>query len=451
MRSTMLEPWMGASVSTCTYAYLFMHRGPYYYPYVLHASFLQLPLLQVLSWFGSSIRWSQSRKAKVHSVRDPYESAVKQALKDPLLNHGTGIRRKAYLPLLFHCRLNNLSFIRHQIYRTILAHLTTTIVEITAHLAKSKMPQDNITHLSVFDSLLPDSQDKSSRNPGKRDRGRTVKDKVARPHDKSEAEGFLAAVQLSSDAFIETHSIILKEMRYSIDHGTRLSKSLPFRLLAMSGLMWATNSKATQRDWGRVASAITIESALVESYRPKLLKECFAARLLRIELHDFFVKVAPKWKRYQTRGEAPDIKGQSWIFPDNIYINDAQDLQPPPAVNHVDLRAQVGAEVKKKPLRKNTRKKDPVIAGGDNGTNAEKINAPTVKVTAPAQKDEDGDIQPLLKSIQGHKLLQCSDSSAPSGSTESIVAFAASIIGHVSHYFSLFCNAYHPFSLRSLI
>jgi hypothetical protein len=327
-----------------------------------------------------------------------------------------------------------------------LAHLTTTILEIVLALDKIQTPRGDISKFVGFRPLTDKKSTSLIIN-------RRKKDKEEQPQQKlrPEVQALLDGANWTREKFSQSYRSVTEIMHKDMTTHFRFNTIHAVRLLCMSGLDWESKSKNKARDWENVATAIVIETALVETYREKLLKQCRSARLLRKEIHDFFYSITPTWN--QVGGQETFITDKKWIFPDNIYLPDDDDddddiLEVPPPI---DLRSQWKASGTKKlaPKKKKASKKvvsasqignsdsesevDPVpevppIA--DKGTTSHASIAPKDN---PPQRQND-DIQSLLaalKSIQNHKLLQCSDPDAPSGSTESIGSFALSLIGHV--------------------
>lgn len=291
---------------------------------------------------------------------------------------------------------------------------------------------------------------------------------------KPEVEEFLEAVDWDLEEFIDTYSCVFEAMKSfsgtastssgtaSTSSGTastssvekhretRLSKTRSTQMLSMSGLTWIYDSKNRNRDWDGVALAVTIETALIESYRENLLKACPSACRLRVELYDFFLKITPPWNQIAGQNSMLTCNMEKrWIFPDGICTDDiSQEVN-----THIDsgvLRSQwqpsettkSGVDLSRRIHRK---KKDTIAAAPAKTTTPAPLpqrahpskdtssSTTRAKDTAPHKKSDDiQSVLSSLKSLQKHTLLQCSDPDAPSGSTESIVSFAASIIGHVT-------------------
>lgn len=88
-------------------------------------------------------------------------------------------------------------------------------------------------------------------------------------------------------------------------------------MLVMSGLDWNLDTRNAKRDWPNTASAITVETALVESYREDLLLECPGASALREEIRAHFVKIAhPHNINHPSTGLVDQV--YLWEFPDGF-------------------------------------------------------------------------------------------------------------------------------------
>lgn len=100
-------------------------------------------------------------------------------------------------------------------------------------------------------------------------------------------------------------------------------------MLVMSGLSWNIASKARDRDWAPTVAAITLETALVEFYREKMLKKCSGACRLREDIEGYFLSIGTvhHWLHPST-GEG--IVEVSWTFPDGY-----PSVQPTPPVQPV--------------------------------------------------------------------------------------------------------------------
>jgi len=388
----------------------------------------------VISWLAPAVTWSKIIGSRTFLVRDFYDGAVSQAAKDCLFNKRTGIRRKvSSISINIHPPHSSQS---QQIYHTIFDHLTTSIFNIAVYLDNNQTPRSSITKLTSFKTLT----DKKFVDTYRLRRGNAPGADLTL---KVDAQDFLKAVKCSQDGFITAYTRVFDMMASvkSIDATLRFSKDRPTRILAMTGLNWTSDSKNRNRDWEKVATAVVVESVLIASYREKLLKDCRPANLLRTELQNFFYKRTTPWTQISTKGNAPIlVTDKRWIFADGIYVDvtDAND-----ADDQTTLRSEWKAGASNKPSQKKGRSKKtqaahthaPDTAPGKGTTTTQK-DAPTTAATKdnPPHKKLD-DIQSILtslKSLQKNKILQCSDPDAPSGNTESIVSFAASIIARVT-------------------
>jgi hypothetical protein len=307
-----------------------------------------------------------------------------------------------------------------------------------------------------------------------------------------EAQAFLNHVKWSQDRFINTYVKVFDAMvENTLEKNMRLSNDLEIRICSMATLSWSPDSKHRYRDWEKIVTAITIETAIIPIYRAPLLDKCPISQILRDELHTFFFSITPMWNQITKQDNTTTlVSSKRWIFADNIYPsnpsdsnNNTQDVplvpdipaaptapnatvspQAPvdssasnisvvptlatviPPDDHAVLRSKFNAikSTKSGPKKKAPRKKAPVSEPVDSQTSD---SAPEQSISRTAKKaassstavdkrslTKSDDIQSLLSllaSIQNHKLLKCTDLDAPSGSTESIVSFAASIIGHV--------------------
>jgi hypothetical protein len=381
--------------------------------------------------------------AKTHLIRDTYDASVTQAAKDCLLMKRTGVRtmvRHIYLSIISQIHLIH----SYQIYNTLFAHLTTTIVEITDYLGREQNFRRSVQLLSPWSPLTePNLVERIAR-----------RNKTTRPTNlsnlKPEVLMILKAAKWTQDDFILAYHTVSEEMLKTDgdEKDRRLSESLAIRVFATTALKWKLDSKNRARDWISVMKAFTIEAVLIMSYREQLITACPRTRKLRNELLTFFASLTPGWPQIQTSDmDMRVIIAGCWSFPDNISISD--DVPTPAVADQEAIRSQIQIQSSQKPApkRKAATKKSPaIIVSDDDDPAPDEDEAPTqvdasaaATDTTAATKDSTtqkklDDIQSLLsalKTIQKHKLLQCSDQDSPPGCTESIVTFAASIIASV--------------------
>ena len=321
------------------------------------------------------------------------------------------------------------------------------------YLQKNQTPRGIITKTTAFKALTETRLIKSF--PTRPPKNPPIKLTIH-----AEAEAYLLAVGWTQTKFVSTYSRLFETMSQDSNISTnyRLSQEHSTRVYATTPLGFTADSKNRHRDWDKVILPVVIEAGLVETYRKKLLLACPLARQLRNEIHDLFFKLTPPWKQFDKRPSAKTITlvtDKKWIFSDNIYVDDPSDApddatqDDPLPVDHNTLRTEFEAMLAKKPVpkkKKKTSKKDdpPTEASSppaitpplDDDTSPGHTGTPAPAQTTkdpPTHKKSD-DIMSLisaLKTIQKHRLLQCSDTEAPSGSTESLVSFAVAIIGRV--------------------
>lgn len=106
----------------------------------------------------------------------------------------------------------------------------------------------------------------------------------------------------------------------------RLSKRLGLRILVMGGLMWNANSKNKARDYAYNTIATCLETALIESYRPTLLRDCAAALHLRQIIKQCFQRFfLPHYGPTVIEIPFPD----DWTFPDGYAFQVPLAITPP--------------------------------------------------------------------------------------------------------------------------
>ena len=293
----------------------------------------------------------------------------------------------------------HLTRINLQIFRTIFSHLTTSIMAIGEYLHRNEIPRGQASDVTMFKALAERHHATLS------ERATTAYKKVEEGRVATmapKAQAFLTAVGWSADQFLLAYAAcfgIMGEPRITAKE--RLSKALAARLLAISGLSWAPESKNRGRDWERFASAASAETALVELYRKKLLLECAPARALRKDLHDLFLSWATHQAQIPTDGGSGLTIAQRWEFADKIYIQ-ASDVEE----QRQDFtKTRMAWEV----------------ATGTSKASKQK-----------AKKVPKDSIEAMLEGLKSNKYLQCSDQEEGSvGTLESLSAFAISILGHV--------------------
>jgi hypothetical protein len=147
-----------------------------------------------------------------------------------------------------------------------------------------------------------------------------AKDRDEDPNLSGAAGAFLDSVAWSPDQFALEHSKNFTTMSgYPFKREARFASRIGERLLTMSGLTWNASSQNRARDWVNVATAVTVETALVEHYREQLLTACPGARALRCDLQTLFLANTSPYST-QVKGEAPRTEVK-WEFADKIAIS----------------------------------------------------------------------------------------------------------------------------------
>jgi hypothetical protein len=135
---------------------------------------------------------------------------------------------------------------------------------------------------------------------------------------REDMNSFLQLVKWDEAKYIEEYDKTLKNMGGPFTREARDSSTLGLRMAVMSGLHWNHESKTRKRDWNTVTTIITIETALVQTYRQRLLDDdsCSGARALRSDLQAYLKSAAPPYQ-LQMSSQRP-ISHKSWDYPDNI-------------------------------------------------------------------------------------------------------------------------------------
>jgi hypothetical protein len=216
------------------------------------------------------------------------------------------------------------------------SHLTTSITEVDIFLSAHKTARDRVMDLVGFKTFYDKAQ--LSMTTATKER-KKKKPEDTEKHDEGDAayQNDLAGyiVSVPSRQMHDPENII-KSLgwnipRYVHEWGSnyKIMGFKPFnrdyrvanrrgeRMLVMSGLDWNLDTRNAKRDWPNTASAITVETALVESYREDLLLECPGASALREEIRAHFVKIAhPHNINHPSTGLVDQV--YLWEFPDGF-------------------------------------------------------------------------------------------------------------------------------------
>lgn len=218
-----------------------------------------------------------------------------------------------------------------QIFSILFSNLTTSITEVEIYLCTNPTLRDRLPkELSEFKQMY-DKVNKSFSGPkGKSLSGSNLEgDKHEAAYTKALPGQMIPARMSCAEKVVQ--SLNWNPVKYAsewkINQGlmslklfkrpNRTADRLGERLLVMSGLSWNPDSHSANRDWSSVLAAVTLETALVESYRSNLLKACPGACKLRKEMWDFFYGIATFFhQRHPATGTAERVR--EWEFPDGI-------------------------------------------------------------------------------------------------------------------------------------
>ena len=330
--------------------------------------------------------FSKAITAKVHLIRDQYDRLATSIQEDCLLGMKTGLKRQV---CAHRCANGSRClYTITQVYRAILSHLTTTLVEMSTYINQNPNHCPLASDLTIFGGLADKFHITIS------DKSDTSKQRAV----SAASQTFLQAVGSTEQEFTRAYGEIFNLMHRKVERKMRLGNSLPTCLLAVSGLPYNNNSRNKPCDWEKAASGLVAEAFLLQTYRKKLLDACGPARALRITLHDIFIK----WILFALDASFVDKKSghvvtKRWEFADNIEIGEIKVDADMPDVETLQSNWQASMASGK---GSKSRKRDPIEA--------------------------------LLDPLKKSKYLHCSEPGVASGTQESIVAFAMAILGMVS-------------------
>ncbi|KAH9019225.1 hypothetical protein EDB85DRAFT_2153967 [Lactarius pseudohatsudake] len=312
--------------------------------------------------------------AKFYVIIDPFDSALTATTSDTLLKpNEIGVRRK--------------------IVHILLSHLTTSIVQMDAHLLEHVNARGLVKDLAAFKSIVGGDKEgisKSSKKPPKSGESSSVT-KVS-----PAVKEFLTAVEWTEDHFREEYDMIFDLMcrsPSSFTRGHHLSNHRGTRLLSMSGVPWNRGSHNRCRDWAVTALAVTAESAVVEQYRRRLLDMCPSARRLRRDLQSLFVDLAVPFRVDRPGANKPDFL-REWQFADDLKIPDSEV---------------------------------PVVH------NLKDFLEPWQRACSTLAKDVKDPVLALIQSMEKSRYLACSDPKAPPGAIETLAHKLISALAEIMY------------------
>lgn len=215
------------------------------------------------------------------------------------------------------------------------SHLTTTISELEVYFFKSKttrsiIPKDfhGFRRLSekVKASMIVANEELETKTPGY---------KATEDLSNEMYQNELAGCEVFKVPEMDLHEKCVVDMNWSFPtflhnyksnydlmglpsfiRAHRMSTRRGERFLVMSGLTWNKASQAKARDWAPTVAAVTIETAMVETYRENMLKMCGGARQLREEMREYFLSIATAHFSGLLGTGSGSQKKTEWEFPD---------------------------------------------------------------------------------------------------------------------------------------
>jgi len=292
-----------------------------------------------------------------------------------------------------------------------LLHLTTSIVEIDIFMNKNKTYRSDTHKFHMFKNLPALYCKGVPQDPNEQEGKDIVIDVDDKPDDKDvddSVKEFLTTVGWTAGKWVEEYGkniMLMGQKPYNAE--VRISERLGQRILATSGLSWNEDSHNKSRDWANTATAITMETALIEFYRHVLLKNCPGARALRRELKAILETLASPF--HTSNPTMPLI--EEWDFADNIHVGEGgpDSESEVKLVKIYDVKLLMtdwkAAQSKSGKGRERGRRKGKGKGKG---------------------KDTDTDKDPILafiESTEGNKLLACLDPKACPGTIEKLAHF----------------------------
>lgn len=292
--------------------------------------------------------------------------------------------------------------------------MTTHITDVEIFLRKNPTSRDRVPKdLKLFKKLYDDSKSNmvtarsaaSKRQADKKaaedyKKGLSGKSKSATSENNPKAPATPAETFVLSQGWTLTNYVHhwgsnLALMPHAFNREQRLASRIGTRMVVMSGLTWNRESHSQLRDWTNVVTAITLETAIVASYRKDLLKACPGACALRKEIHTYLYDISMSiFIADRQTGESELSK--EWSFPDGISL-----------------------EVR--------------MSGGKSYTPEDMMKELGLsEIAGPVPKGRRADVLLTINTLLGNKLLWSSDPDAPYKSIETILYRCVETIAHVS-------------------
>lgn len=317
------------------------------------------------------------------------------------------------------------------------SHLTTSIADIEIQLSKVGIPRngaakDFIGYMKYLEEV------ETSKSTGKKtsENGEeTYQNKLGESlmlnveggnMQESRAEKFVKSLGWTNLHYFAEWKANMKVMELSTydDRKHRVSNRRGERFVVMSGLTWNKQSRSKERDWAATVAAITLETAIVEKYREKLLRMCNGAYELRKEMLEYFSSITiGHYETHPSTGEI--IKNRSWEFPDGyklpVDVDASGDSGDKTGITgttgkaggtsttgHTSMTGRYNPEA----MRKELHKVNPII------------------VTSKRRKES---VQSQIRNLTKNKYLWSSNSKASNGSLETLAYHCIVTLWRVSY------------------
>jgi len=419
---------------------------------------------EVIAWIASCVSWAPRLKSKVFISHDQFDTMLQAISDDPLIakpdsethqeTRRKASRRKAspFSLRLSHPHPHSLSF---QMFTIFFSHLTTYITETDIYLrthppSRERLPTKDLSEFRRFyddahaSILIMKSKNKSADLARSTDKGRGKgKGKATNDDDDdvyykdlADAANQKALAGLieqnpsrkknSVESFVAEHDWSLVKYAFEWRRNASLMSHKPFnrkqrtairigeRLLVMSGLSWNIKSQNKGRDWTTIIAAVTIETAIIESYRRHLLAACPGACALRDVIHKYLRGISnPHYVQNPVSGNI--VKVIDWSFPDGIPLD--VPTAPPRSYDPDSLRKE--------------------LEGVEEG------NA--------AANDQRDPVLYTINALRKNRLLWSSDPDAPHGSLETLAHRCLEALSHVRLRLPLSPSLYLSRHLSSLL
>lgn len=230
-----------------------------------------------------------------------------------------------------------------QLFTIVFSHLTTSVTEISVCLTRMGIKREGAPRNFAGFKRLYDKVEESMTSLGMKkakSKGKGKKRVEAEADDEDETvyQNEMATyltIEVSKDteepeAFVRSLNWNLVRFNFEwrnnmsqmvglgrFTRDNRLSRRRGERLLVMSGLEWNMESRARGRDWGPTATAITLETAVVESYRETVLKSANGAYELRRDLREYMESIAATHHAWHP-SRSGHYQSKNWEFPDGF-------------------------------------------------------------------------------------------------------------------------------------